>query len=88
VRRYLAARSFASWTAYQTRGIRALVAEVLLAEALVRIEAGRVCAANQRSLDRDALKAAIRAADYLLLHLARRDALTAWLAGAEARPAP
>ena len=87
IRRYLAAKSFASWTAYQSRGVRALVAEVVLSESIVRMEAARVCAQTSRPLDRSGLTEAIRAADYLLVHLARRDGLTAWFSETERAPA-
>lgn len=61
IARYLAAKAFASWTAYQGRGVRTLVAELVLTDALVR------------DLVRErTLVEAIREADRLLVHLADR----------------
>ena len=75
VRYYLAAKAFASWSAYQASGVRTLVAELVLAVGLVRAEAARLCAAAARPLDRGALLEAIRAADWLLMHAADRHVL-------------
>jgi hypothetical protein len=83
VRRYLATKAFASWTAYQSRGVRTIVAELLLSEVVLRTEAARACLAAGRSLDRELLIAAIRAADHLLMHLVDRAALTEWLGDVE-----
>jgi hypothetical protein len=41
IRRYLAAKAFASWTAFQGRGLRTIVAELVVAELVVRVEAAR-----------------------------------------------
>ena len=70
VNRYLAAKAFASWTAYQGRGVRTIVRGLEAALALVRIEASRQCRNAERALDRDLLIEAIRQADFLLNHLA------------------
>ena len=43
INRYLAAKAFASWTAYQGRGVSAIVRGLEAALALVRIEACRQC---------------------------------------------
>lgn len=75
LRRYLAARVFASWVAYQGLGLRTLVRSLEAALAVVRAEAGRVVAAAGRGLDEALLVEAIRAADLRLLHLADRQAL-------------
>jgi len=82
VRRYLAAKSFGTWTAYQGRGVRTLVAELVLADALVkRLAAAR--AGQKRLVDDAALHAAIRDADLMLMHLADRRALVAALGTVE-----
>ena len=70
--RYLAAKAFASWTAYQSRGVRTLVAELVLAHALVR----------RLTADRPLIEA-IREADRLLVHLADRQRILEHLAQVE-----
>ena len=70
VNRYLAAKAFASWTAYQGRGVATIVRGLEAALALVRVEASRQCRDAARSLDRDLLLEAIRSADFALNHLA------------------
>jgi hypothetical protein len=82
--RYLAARVFAAWTPYQSRDIRVHIAELRIAEAVIYIEAARVCAARQAPLDVEGWIAAIRASDWLLMHVVDRDALLAWLNGTTA----
>jgi hypothetical protein len=77
--RYLAAKAFANWTAYQGRGITAIVRGLDAALALVRVEASRLCRNAGRPLDADLLKEAIRAADFALNHLAvGEDLAEAW----------
>jgi hypothetical protein len=83
VLRYLGAKAFASWTAYQSRGIRTQIAELFMASTILRIECVRACTHVRRILDRDTLVAAVRAADWLLVHLADREALMAWLGKVE-----
>jgi hypothetical protein len=79
VNRYLAAKAFASWTAYQGRGIRTIVRGLDAALALVRVEAARQCRNASRPLDRDLLLEAFRASDFLLNHLAvGEDLAKAW----------
>jgi hypothetical protein len=70
VRRYLAAKAFASWVTYHADATRALVAWLRLVSAVLRIECGRACAASKRSLDAVLLKDAIRQSDLLLVHYA------------------
>lgn len=70
VNRYLAAKAFASWTAYQGRGVKTIVRGIEAALALVRVEAARQCRNARRRLDDALLLEAIRQADYLLNHLA------------------
>jgi hypothetical protein len=75
--RYLAAKAFANWTAYQGRGIVAIVRGLDAALALVRVEAARQCRNADLPLDAELLKEAIRAADFALNHLAVGEEL-AW----------
>jgi Fe-S-cluster containining protein len=70
LRRYLAAKAFASWTAYQGRGVLTVVRGLDAALALVRMEAARQCRDAERTLDADLLREAFRSADFLLNHLA------------------
>jgi Fe-S-cluster containining protein len=77
--RYVAAKAFASWTAYQGRGIATIVRGLDAALALVRVEAARQCRDAARPLDRDLLLEAFRSADFILNHLAVGEALAeAW----------
>ena len=79
--RYLAAKAFASWTAYQGRGVATLVRGVESALALVRIEAARQCRDAGRRLDAGLLLEAFRSADFALNHLAvGEDLAEAWSA--------
>lgn len=70
INRYLAAKAFASWTAYQGRGIAAIVRGLEAALALVRLAASRQCRDARRGLDRALLVEAFRSADFALNHLA------------------
>ena len=79
LRHYVAAKAFASWTAYQGRGVASIVRGLEAALALVRVEAARQCRNAGAPLDAARLKEAIRAADFVLNHLATGDALAeAW----------
>ena len=75
VGRYLAARVFASWVAYQGRGLRAVVRGVEAALAVFRVEAVRQAGRSDRALDRTWLIDALRQADLLLVHYADPQAL-------------
>jgi len=81
--RYLAAKAFATWTAYQGRGLATIVRGLEAALALVRVEAARECRAADRRLDAGSLLEAFRSADYLLNHLATGEALAALWSSAE-----
>jgi hypothetical protein len=83
IRRYLAAKAFGSWSAYKSRGIRSLVAELYASEMVLRVESVRACQAAGRALDRERLLVAIRQSDLLLIHLADRDALMKWIGRVE-----
>ena len=79
INRYLAAKAFASWTAYQANGVAAIVRGLEAALALVRIEASRQCRDACRALDRGLLLEAFRSADFALNHLAvGEDLADAW----------
>jgi len=73
--RYIAAKAFASWTAYQGRGVCTIVQGIEAAVALVRVEAARQCRDAGRPLDDELLLEAFRSADFILNHLAAGDAL-------------
>lgn len=77
--RYLAAKTFAAWTPYQSHGLRTHVAELFAAEAVLFVEATRICARRDSPLDTDGWVEAIRASDWLLMHLSDRAALMASL---------
>jgi hypothetical protein len=79
VRRYCAAKAFGGWSAYQSQGMRTLIAEMLVSEQVLRVEAARACQSAKRPLDRELLIDAIRASDHLLVHLVDRDAFVDWL---------
>ena len=85
VNRYLAAKAFASWTAYQGRGLATIVRGLESALALVRLEASRQCRDVARVLDRDLLLEAFRSADFALNHLAVGEELAAVWSEAEER---
>jgi hypothetical protein len=70
IRRWLAAKAFASWIALQGEGLRTTVAGLRLALAVLQAEAARGCAEGERVLDEELLKEAVRRADLLLVHLA------------------
>ena len=94
-RDYVAAKAFASWTAYQGRGVATIVRGLEAALALVRVEAARQCRDAGAPLDAERLKEAFRQADFLLNHLAVGEELAeAWSArgafvegGLQSRPA-
>ena len=83
VNRYLAAKAFGTWTAYQGRGLATIVRGLEAALAVVRVEAARECRAADRQLDAGLLREAFRSADYLLNHLATGEALAALWSTAE-----
>jgi Fe-S-cluster containining protein len=75
LKRYLAAKAFASWTAYQGRGFLTIVRGLEAALALVRIESARQCRDAGRVLDAALLREAFRHSDFALNHLAAGDEL-------------
>jgi hypothetical protein len=82
--RYLATKAFASWTAYQGRGILTIVRGLEAALAIVRVECARLCRDGGRELDRDLLRDGFRNADFILNHLAVGEDLAAAWSSAEA----
>ena len=86
VRRYLAAKSFGSWLAYQGYGLRTIVLSLAVALSTLKVNAAIECAKRASPLDRETLTAAIRRTDEMLLHLASREQLARALSGIEARP--
>lgn len=70
IRRWLAARAFASWLALQGEGLRTTVLGLRLALAVLLAEVGRGGTAAERGVDEAALLEAFRRADLLLVHLA------------------
>ena len=70
INRFLAAKAFASWTAYQGRGVKTIVRGLEAALALVRVEAARQCRNVARPLDSELLLEAFRQSDFALNHLA------------------
>jgi hypothetical protein len=79
--RYLAAKAFASWTAYQGSGVATIVRGLEAALALVRVEAARQCRNAGGRLDPALMLEAFRAADFILNHLAvGEDLAAAWSA--------
>jgi hypothetical protein len=70
INRYIAAKAFATWTAYQGRGVATIVRGIEVAVALVRVEASRHCRDAGRLLDAGLLLEAFRGADFILNHLA------------------
>lgn len=83
VRRWLAAKAFASWLALQGEGLRTTVLGLRVALGVLRAEAARGSAEAGRPLDADLLKEAIRRADLLLVHLADPEALARRLSRCE-----
>jgi Fe-S-cluster containining protein len=80
VRRYLAAKAFASWCGVQGEGLHTAVAFLQTALGVLRVEAARACQGAGHALDVPALRQALRAADLLLVHLAEPEALARRLA--------
>lgn len=70
INRFIAAKAFASWTAYQGRGLLSIVRGLEAAVGILRVEAARECRNARRALDEDLLREAFRGADFVLNHLA------------------
>jgi hypothetical protein len=85
LRVYLAAHAFGNWCAYHGMGLRTVVRSLSVALAVVRVEAARLCASAERTLDEPLLIESMRAADLLLVHLADPRTLAARLSQVERR---
>jgi hypothetical protein len=85
INRFVAAKGFGSWTAYQGRGVRTLLAEMTVSEIVLRAEAANLCARAGRTFDEQCLREAIAAADWLLVHLVDRQPFVDWLTEVEHR---
>jgi Fe-S-cluster containining protein len=70
LRRYAAAKIFASWAVYQGDGLDAVLRVAAIASAVLRIECARQCIDLGQPLDRPLLEDAIRQSDLLLVHYA------------------
>jgi Fe-S-cluster containining protein len=86
VRRWLAAKAFASWLALQGEGLRTTVLGVRLALAVLRAEAARRAAEGEGRGEATDLLKAIRRADLLLVHLADPETLGRRLSRVEGLP--
>ena len=73
--RYLAARAFGAWSAYQGHGVRTQVAVLAAALAVLRVEAVRHSATAGRVLDETLLGEAFRSADLLTVHQSESEAV-------------
>ncbi len=69
VGRYLAAKAFANWVAYQGDGLEAVLASVEHALVVLREEAAAARAAASRALGRPLLIEAFRRADFRIMHV-------------------
>jgi Fe-S-cluster containining protein len=88
IRRWLAARAFASWLSLQGDGVRTEVLGLRLACGVLRAEAARGCQAAERPLDEALLTEAVRRADLLLVHHVDPAALARRLSRCETVPVP
>jgi hypothetical protein len=75
IRRFLAARAFASWMAYQGNGLRAVVGRLFLTLDTLRQRLAQSEAGDDLEPSRERLKEAIRQTDLLLVHEMPRDEL-------------
>ncbi len=83
IRRWLAAKAFASWLTLQGEGLRTSVFGLRVFRAVLRAESARGCAEAGRRLDAALLREAFRRADLLLLHLVDPAALARRLSRCE-----
>ncbi len=86
VRRYLAAKVFASWCALQGGGLRTAVHFVRAAHAVLMSEAAAVCKHAGRPLDAELWVEALRQADLLIVHLVSPEMLARRLSDVELAP--
>ncbi len=83
VRRYLAAKLFGSWLAYQGGGLRTIVHSLAVALSVLAANAALECRNTNRALDDERLIAAIRRTDEMLVHLSSRQDLANALSAIE-----
>jgi Fe-S-cluster containining protein len=83
INRFLAAKAFAAWSAYQGRGLLSIVRGLETALAILRVQAARQCRHARRGLDEELLREAFRGADFVLNHLAVGEELAAIWSRAE-----
>lgn len=69
MKRYLGARLFGNWIAYQGRGLRSIVEWLRTCAAVVRHFALRAAIESQQQFDQRGFIEAVRSADLLLLHV-------------------
>jgi Fe-S-cluster containining protein len=84
--RYVAARAFGSWVAYEGRGIRTAVRSYALAATLLQAVATRLAMRGASPADEPLFVEAVRHTDLLLVHRARPDLLRQALDALEALP--
>jgi hypothetical protein len=82
LRRYVAARAFGAWAAYQADGVRTEIDVLRMALSVVRVEAVRQAAAAAAPLDAAMLQRAIQAADLITVHQSDAAVLMRGLRGA------
>jgi len=82
-KRYLAAKAFGSWAAYEARGVRTLVAELIATELVLKVEVARIKSQRSTCVDEAMMIDAVRAADWLLVHLVDRTQMMRWLGQVE-----
>jgi hypothetical protein len=83
VKRFVASKGFGSWTAYQGRGARTLLADMAVSLRVLEAEAASLCAQRECPLNDAIVRDAIRAADWLLVHLVERQPFVDWLGEVE-----
>jgi hypothetical protein len=83
VSRYLAAKAFGCWLAYQGRGLRTIAHSLVVALSVLKVNAALACDAAGRPLTRETLTSAIRETDHMLVHLASWQALATALSEVE-----
>jgi len=85
IRRYLAAKAFASWPAHEGQGLRTGVFSLVAALAVLRVQTARLCQEARAELNEARLLEAFRASDRLLVHLCSPRSLTRWYSSFESR---
>jgi hypothetical protein len=75
IRRYLAAKGYGTWLAYQGRGLRSIAFYLRVALSVLRVNAALECERSGGPLDRSMVIAAIRRSDQMLLHASVRQGL-------------